>query len=81
MVTRVSYPNRFTTSCKTGARLGPLRGDGKGTGTEPGRPPSPLTVLMSSEVMALPCLSMAPSATMMMFSLEPPRRVWGDTGR
>lgn len=25
-------------------------------------------------------MSMAPSATMMMFSLEPPRRVWGRGG-
>lgn len=40
----------------------------------------PLTSLTSSAVMALPCLSMAPSATMMMFSLEPPKRVWGRRG-
>lgn len=59
-------------------------GPGKGWGKKKKGgllPPSPLTFLMSSEEMGLPCLSMAPSATMMMFNLEPPTRVWeGEDG-
>lgn len=38
---------------------------------------SVLTSLTILEVIAFPCLSMAPSATMIMFNLEPLDRVWG----
>lgn len=37
---------------------------------------SVLTSLTILEVIAFPCLSMAPSATMIMFNLEPLDRVW-----
>lgn len=36
-----------------------------------------LTSFTKLDVIAFPCLSMAPSATMIMFSLEPLDRVWG----
>lgn len=65
---------------RVGVGMGCPNSAGTNSGSRNGGPLVPLTSLTSSEVMALPCLSMAPSATMMMFSLEPPKRVWGRRG-
>lgn len=65
---------------RVGMGMGCPNSAGTNDGGRSGGPCILLTSLTSSEVMALPCLSMAPSATMMMFSLEPPKRVWGRRG-
>lgn len=65
---------------RVGVGMGCPNSAGTNNGSRNGGLLIPLTSLTSSEVMALPCLSMAPSATMMMFSLEPPKRVWGRRG-